>query len=134
MTAPFLIADDSVDKIHMLQHFLKLMHWKGEVLTAETCQQAYDLIKKHADIAYAFVDFYIPNDNGPAIMQALKNANPACRIALVSSADNAENAALARAAGAEEVVCSTHRSDEVERQVLALLEIWQGDGSPQERQ
>lgn len=126
MIAPFLIADDSTDKILMLKHFLKKAKWHGDIVTAETCDEAYELIKKHPDIAHAFVDFYIPKDNGPAIIRALKTSHPTCRVALVSSADNAANATEARQAGADAVVCSTHRSDEVEKQILDLLQEWQG--------
>lgn len=123
----FLIADDSPDKILMLRHFLKLAKWEGEVLTASTCDQAYRIIDMHPAIAAAFIDYYIPADNGPAIIRRLKTANPACRVALVSSAENEANAAQARAAGAEAVVCSTHRSDLVEKQILDLLQEWQAD-------
>lgn len=123
----FLIADDSRDKIRMLRHFLKMAKWQGDIVTAETCDEAYELIKKHSDITCAFVDFYIPKDNGPAIIRALKTSHPMCRVALVSSADDAANATEARQAGAEAVVCSTRRSDEVEKQILDLLAEWQAD-------
>ena len=120
----FLIADDSRDKIVMLRHMLKRAQWKGDVLTAKTTDEAKELIDAHPDIAAAFIDYYIPSENGPAVIAFLKQRCPACRIALVSSADNADNAARAKAAGAEAAICTTHRSDFVEREILGLLEAW----------
>lgn len=125
--ASFFIADDSREKIIMLRHFLKVAGWTGEVLTAMTCAEAYDVIAKHADIAYAFVDYYIPADNGPSIIRRLKAAYPSCRIALASSAESERNAAEARAAGAEEVLCTSHRSDLVESRFRELLADWLQD-------
>lgn len=119
----FLIADDSHDKIVMLKHFLKVAGWQGQTLIAETSEQAASLLKKHT-IDFAFVDYYIPSTNGPSIIRSLKTAFPSCRIALVSSAENARNFAEAKAAGAEGTICSTHRSDEVEKAFRSLLEDW----------
>lgn len=119
----FLIADDSSEKIFMLQKFLKRAKWQGEILIARTCQEAYHVIDTHDDISAAFVDYYIPKDNGPAIIKALKKKFPLCKIALVSSSDNAKNATEAREAGAEEVICTTHHSDYVEAQLLAFVSV-----------
>ena len=123
----FLIADDSPDKILMLRHFLKVAKWDGQIVTAATCEEAYRVIDANPGISAAFIDYYIPADNGPAIIAYLKKSNPSARVALVSSAENEENSARARAQGAEAVVCSTHRSDLVERQILDLLQEWQAD-------
>ncbi len=120
----FLIADDSREKILMLRHFLKIAHWPGEIVTAMTCAEAYDVIAERSDITCAFVDYYIPADNGPAIIRCLKDAFPSCRVALVSSAENQQNSAEARAAGAEAVLCTSHRSDLVEAAVLEVLREW----------
>lgn len=108
----------------MLRQYLKRAKWQGEILVAKTCQEAYHFIDTHDDIAAAFIDYYIPKDNGPAIIRALKKKFPLCKIALVSSSDNAKNAKEARDAGAEEVVCTTYQSDYVEEQLLAIFVIW----------
>lgn len=121
--ATFLIADDSQEKILMLRHYLKVAGFSGDLRIAMTCQEAYDLIEQHT-FNFAFVDYYIPSDNGPSIIRTLKTSHPQCRVALVSSAENAENSAEARLAGAEAVLCTSHRSDEVEREILELLQDW----------
>lgn len=120
----FLIADDSRDKIVMLKHMLKVSRWSGDILVAETTEQAQDLIDAHPDIAAAFIDYYIPSENGPAIIGYLRSRCPESRIALVSSADNAANTARALSAGAEIAICTTHRSDVVEKTIVDLLETW----------
>lgn len=122
---PFLIADDSSEKILMLRHFLTRAGFTGSVCTAATCEEAYTIIDREPEIAYAFIDYYIPRDYGPAIIKKLRAQHPACRIALVSSSDRADNAEEAREAGADAVLCTTHRSDEVEHDIMNLLAEWQ---------
>ena len=107
----------------MLQEFLKRVKWQGEILIARTCQEAYHFIDTHDDITAAFVDYYIPKDNGPAIIRALKKKYPLCKIALVSSSDNVKNAEEAREAGAEEVICTSYQSDYVEAQLLGFVSV-----------
>ncbi len=119
----FLIADDSVDKIRLLEAFLKRVGWKQEVLIAMTTEEAVDHIEDHA-ISHAFVDYYIPSHNGPSVIAHLKQHRPDARIALVSSADNPRNRDEALQAGAEAFVCTTWPMDEVERQMLKLLNEW----------
>ena len=121
----FLIVDDSHEKIAMIRHYLKQTGYAGDILTAMTTEEALDVIDEQEAIAAAFVDYYIPRKNGPAVIRRLKQKFPDCRVALVSSADNAANAAEAKAAGAEVAICTTHRSDEVERQILDTLSDWQ---------
>ena len=120
----FLIADDTPAK---LQFLVKLVEraWKFEILTAETTEDACALIEQNPDIAAAFIDYYIPSANGPSVINYLKEKIPTARIALVSSSDNAKNAAEAKAAGAERVICTSDRGDEVERVILGLVEEWQ---------
>ena len=96
----FLIADDTPRKMDYLLSLLKKTSWKGKILTADTCEGAIELINKHK-IDAAFIDYYIPSTYGPSIIRHLKKSNPKARIALVSSADSALNAAEAKAAGAE---------------------------------
>lgn len=121
---PFLIADDSPGKTEFLQSMLSRAAWKGDVLVAETTEEAITLIDSHPDISAAFIDYYIPSGNGPSVIAYLKKKNPAAKIALVSSADSAKNSKQARDAGAEAVICTTHQADDVERSILDLLHIW----------
>lgn len=120
----FLIANDSPEKILMLKHYLNVAGWTGEMLTAATCAEAYDILAGRSDLTAAFVDYYIPDDNGPAIIRRIKTKFPSCRVALVSSADDASNASESRSAGAEAVLCTSYRSDQVETAVLELLAGW----------
>lgn len=122
----FLIADDSREKILFLRHMLKCAKWEGNLLIAETTEEAKALINANPDISAAFIDYYIPSENGPVVIAYLREKCPQSRIALVSSADNPENTARAKKAGAEAAICTTHQSDFVEREVLGLLEAWMG--------
>jgi len=124
--ATFLIADDSREKILFLRHMLKSAKWNGDILIAETTEQAKELIDAHPEISCAFIDYYIPSENGPAVIAYLREKCPQSRIALVSSADHAENTARAKKAGAEAAMCTTHQSNFVERELLSLLEAWMG--------
>ncbi len=124
--AHFLIADDSHEKIVFLKKMLKRADWQGEILTAFTTEDAKALIDSHSDIAAAFVDYYMPSENGPAVIKYLKETCPRVHIALVSSSDSAKNGKEARDAGAEATVCTSYREDEVERQLFDLLEDWKG--------
>lgn len=124
--AKFLIADDSHGKMMLLQGMLHRAGWTDTVLIAETTEEAETHIDTHPDIAFAFIDYYMPSANGPAVIARLKAANPASRIALVSSADNAENRDDAIAAGAEAFVCTSWPADEVEKGLMDVLREWLG--------
>jgi len=120
----FLIADDSAQKTSFLKGFLAHAKWDGDILTATTTDDAIDLIEKHPDIGFAFVDYYIPAKCGPAIIQYLKRKNPDAHIALVSSSDRKENQDEAKAAGAEACVCTSYELDVVQKTILDILEEW----------
>jgi len=126
MTNPmptFLIADDSQEKTQFFLSLLKHVRWRGKILTTNTVEGAKALIDRY-EIFAAFIDYYIPTTNGPSIIRYLKAAHPSARIALVSSVDRASNAAEAREAGAEAVVCTSAEPDRVREELLALLEAW----------
>jgi DNA-binding NarL/FixJ family response regulator len=120
----FLIVDDSHGKILFLRAMLKRAGWKGVIFEAMTTEEAKALIDAHPDIAGAFIDYYIPSENGPAVIAYLKAKNPQAHIALVSSGDNKKNAEEAKRAGAEEVICTSYQSDIVEDQLLDILVGW----------
>jgi|CXWL01.1.fsa_nt_gi CheY-like chemotaxis protein len=125
--APLLIADDSMQKILLLEHFLKKAQWTTPVLIAHSGSEALRMIDEHPDIAFGLIDFYMPDHNGPAVIAHLKQKNPAARIALVSSADNEENFTKARAAGAETCICTSYESHVVEQTIMELIESWKVD-------
>lgn len=122
MTA-LLIADDSEAKIMLLKAVLRHAKWPGEVLVAHTTEEAEALIGAH-DIRFAFIDYYIPSKNGPAIIRTLKAKTPDARIVLVSSSDQQENIAEARAAGADGFVCTSWEGERAEKAILGILEEW----------
>ena len=119
----FLIADDNESK----RDFLSRMVSKNidvEILTASTTQEAISLIDQHVEIACAFVDYNIPEDNGPAVIKHLKKHNPNALIALVSSAEDASYEEEAKAAGAESFICTSWQLDRVETAINLLLAEW----------
>lgn len=118
-----LIADDSQAKIDLIRLMLVRFGWKGEPLIAMTSEDAMRMIDEH-QITHAFVDFYIPTQNGPAIIATLKAVSPTARIVLVSSSDKTSNFDEARAAGAEACICTTYASDQVEVAFKDLLADW----------
>ena len=118
MTRTFLIADDSAGKMTMLKSVLHAAKWEGEIFTATTTEEAIALIDSHP-IDCAFIDYYIPSTNGPAVIKHLRSAQPNAKIALVSSADNTENAQEARDAGVNTVICvSNPGSEELLKELL----------------
>ncbi len=124
MKYSFLIADDSSGKIALLTSLLEKAHWNGTLYIAQTTKEAMDIIDLDPEINFAFVDYYIPKENGPAVIAYLKKKNPAARIALVSSGDNAKNNEEAKVAGAEAFICTSDEGDRVERVVMELLDEW----------
>jgi DNA-binding NarL/FixJ family response regulator len=120
----FLILDDSPGKMEFLRRIVLRAKWPGEILTAVTTEEACALIDAHAEIGASFIDYYVPEKNGPSVIRYLTTRNPQARIALVSSSDSEANAEEARTAGATAVVCASGLMDFVERRLLELLEEW----------
>ncbi len=118
-----LIADDSQAKIDLICSMLVHCGWNTEPRIAMTTEEAMRIIDEE-QITHAFIDFYIPTQNGPTIIAKLKESNPTARIALVSSSDKASNFDEARAAGAEACICTTYASDQVEAAFKDLLADW----------
>ncbi len=118
----FLIADDSQGKIDLLLPLVKRAGF-SDVLVAYTTEEAMTMIDRHAIVA-AFVDFYIPSQNGPAIMRHLKAAQPEVRMACTSSSNPRTHAAEALAAGAERFICMSRESDAVTRDIEDVLLEW----------
>lgn len=123
MPDSLLIADDGAHKIMLMKGMLHRAGWTGNILEAATSEEAKRLIDEHA-IGFGLIDFYIPHENGPAIIAYLKEKHPGARVALVSSSDKHENTEEARQAGAEACICTSYPADEVERMFDELLEEW----------
>ncbi len=124
MTDPlFLIADDSPEKIDYLLKAIHATEWDIEVVTALTTEDAYDIMRKRR-VDFAFIDYYIPNDNGPHMIARLKNRNPRARIALVSSSKKPSNIKEAMDAGAETTLCTSDPAHVVAAQLDRLLREW----------
>lgn len=122
----FLIADDSDAKQLMLEGFIRHNHWKVELLQASTTEESKKMIDGNPDIAFAFIDYEMPTENGPAVIRYLKNINPTARIALISSSDSDRYTSDAKAAGAEKCVCTSYQSDVVEHEMKELIMEWMG--------
>ncbi len=125
----FLIADDSEGKQMLLQGLLRHSHWDVQLLVAYSTEEAKKLINDHPDIAFAFIDYNIPSENGPAVIRYLKEKNPQARIALTTSMDTEKYFQEARSAGAEICICTVYQLDEVERSILGLIEEWRNEGN-----
>lgn len=124
MTDPyFLIADDNPQKIDFLLKAIRAEEWDIEIATAATTEEAYEIMKKRR-VDFAFMDYYIPSDNGPHMIKRLKNRNPDARIALVSSGKKESNLKEALDAGAETTICSSDPAHVVQHQLQTLLEQW----------
>jgi DNA-binding NarL/FixJ family response regulator len=126
MNGTFLIADDSEGKRVRLRGLLHASGWKGTVMIAHTTDEAMRFIDETSKIDFAFVDYYMPSHNGPAVIRHLRGKCPQAKIALVSSADDPSNAREAREAGADAVVCTT-LPDSDERLSNLLME-WRLEG------
>lgn len=122
MSRTFFIADDSAQKISLMKMVLHAVKWDGEVLIANTTDDAKRIIDDAEAIDAAFIDYYMHRENGPAVIAHLRQRFPSCKIALVSSADNADNFAEAKDAGADTAVCST-LADSEER-LKGLVQDW----------
>lgn len=126
MTDPlFLIADDSADKTDYLLKAIHAEEWDVEIATAATSAEAHEIMKRRR-VDFAFVDYYIPDNNGPWIIARLKDRNPKARVALVSSSKRPENIEKATAAGAETCICSSDPAHVVAEQLSELIGQWRG--------
>lgn len=124
MTEPyFLIADDSPEKIDFLLKAIHAAEWDIEVATALTTQEAYEVMRRRR-VDFAFIDYYIPNDNGPHLIERLKNRNWNARVALVSSSKKPSNLKEAMDAGAEATICTSDPAHVVVAQLDTLLRGW----------
>ena len=126
----FLIADDSPGKRAFLQELLRHTHWNGDIIEAVSTEDAIQMIEAHPDIAAAFIDYEIPSQNGPAVIRALRSANPNARIALVTASNSQKYQKDAYDAGANAFVCTTWEEDRVIKALTDLLLEWEDGHVP----
>ncbi len=119
----FLIADDSEGKTLMLKLLVEKSGIDAEIITATTTNEAKSLIDTN-EIKAAFVDYEMPQENGPAVIAYLHKKQPSARIALASSLDSPHRQQEALDAGAEKAICTSYPEDLVRENVLNLLEEW----------
>ncbi len=119
----FLLADDYEPKRTLLKRVV-LRNMDVEILEAGTTEEASKLIHEHVEFAAAFIDYAIPSKKGPAIIKELKEHNPNCLIALVSSGDCEAHKKDAKEVGAEAFICTSWPLDRVETELNMLLAEW----------
>ena len=124
MTTTFLIADDTAFKIAMMKQMVHKALPDATILTCGTTEAAKEMITAHPEINAAFIDFYMPSENGPAVIRALKEANPKALIALASSSEKQSNQDAAMAAGASAFVSFAYPEDVIKETIERLLEEW----------
>lgn len=125
----FLIADDSSAKRLMLIGMVHHSRWDVEILVAETTEEAEEHIAVHPEIAAAFIDYEMPSAQGPAVIRALRVANPEARIALVTASDSQAYKANAEEAGADAFVCTSWPLDQVGKAIADLLLTWRTEAT-----
>ncbi len=124
MMPRLLIADDSMKKIQLLQDCLRMADWKGEALIVHNTEDAMQAMDSDPTIGFAFIDYYMPSTNGPAVIAYIKQKNPHAHVALVSSGNSQKNFEEAKQAGAEACICTSDRTDEVENMIVGLIQTW----------
>jgi len=124
MDTQFLIADDSDGKIIMLEALIQRAGYKGNILVAKTTDESKRLTDLHPEIAYAFVDYEMPSENGIAVISYLRKKSPDTKIALVTASNNEEYKQEAEEAGANGFVCTSFAEEDVAEEITDLLLEW----------
>lgn len=124
MPTTFLIADDSDGKAMMLEILIKKSNISTTIVRAKTTDDAKKIIDT-TKISYAFIDYNMPSENGPAVIAYLRKGQPTALIAMASSGNSAQYRADAAQAGADAYICTSFREEEVTSSVFALLENWE---------
>lgn len=119
----FLIADDSDGKRIMLEAAVLNARPDITMLRAKDTDEAKDVIaREHID--FAFIDYQMPRENGPAVIRDLREKQPSVRVALVTASDREDFHENARAAGAEAVIVTSVDTENLERTLQDLLSSW----------
>src|SRR5690606_19217166 len=73
----FLIADDSIPKTYFLKSLIKKADFPADILYATSTEEAKKVIDENPSIAFGFIDYEMPSENGPSVIKYLKEKNPA---------------------------------------------------------
>lgn len=119
----FLIADDSDAKAMWLEAIVKKSKIAENVLRTRTTDEAKALIDREA-VDFAFIDYEMPTEDGPAVIAYLREKQPNTRIALVSSSNSEARQEKATEAGSEAYICTSFQEDIVVSNLQNLLEEW----------
>ena len=119
----FLIADDSDGKMMLLEALIKKSGLEVDIYWARSTEIAKKLIDEHKP-AFAFIDYEMPTELGPAVIKYLRKAVPEAKIAMVSSSNSEKYQSDAADAGADTYICSSFEPDLVAENVLNLLLEW----------
>ncbi len=119
----FLIADDSDGKRLMLRMLIQKSDISDTILEASSTKEAKEIIND-TEIDYAFIDYEIPTEHGPAVIGYLKEKHPQAKIALVSSSDSERYKTDALEAGAQSTICTSYAEDIVKDSIENLLIEW----------
>lgn len=120
----FLIADDSDGKALMLEAMVAKWGKAEQVLRANTTNKAKQLIDAH-DITWAFIDYHMPQEDGPVVISYIKEHQPNCKVALVTSGSAQSYRDAATESGADGYICTSLAVDEVERDLNDILLKWE---------
>ena len=124
MTQSFLIADDSEGKMFFLESILKHFAKDIPLIKAHTTEEAKKSIDDNPSIAYAFIDYEMPSENGPAVIEYLRGKSPDSRIALVTAFTSEQYKTEALEKGANAFVSTAYAEDEVVSTLKDLLIEW----------
>lgn len=85
----FLIVDDSIESIMVVQKIMKRVFPKFRVIMATSGEEAIKMVENtKSKIAMAFFDYNLENSNGLTLIAKMKRFFPANRMVLYTSDDS----------------------------------------------
>jgi CheY-like chemotaxis protein len=122
----FLIADDIPGKTFFLSTIVRRSGVPAEIITARSTAEAKEVIAAHPqEIVAAFIDYRMPSEGGPTVIETLRKSSPSAKIALVTASDIAAFEEEARIAGADAYISTAYPEREVVEKLHRLLREWQ---------
>lgn len=102
MSAKVLIVDDEPDIDRLMRQKLRRRVRTGEIelLSARNGVEALAVLADHGDVRVAFCDIHMPQMNGLALLDALRERHPQIRAVMISAFGDAANREGARGRGA----------------------------------
>lgn len=119
----FLIADDNDAKAMWLEAMVKKSGITKTVIRARNTEDAKRLIDEHQP-GYAFIDYEMPSENGPAVIAYLREKVPDAKIAMASSSNSEAYQDDAEAAGSDVYICTSFKEEEVVDSIMNVLAEW----------